>query len=280
MDITELISKFTDPLYLKYIEILNSQDEYIKINDNKIIVDKYIITIPIIKNLFERQQEIIESRISKLCEIYLLKEQIIQSNKPHNFQKQYDNLLESIQKLDDEFELLKKYYIKINHIMYGFKTEELEKELYKKKYNSKDLFDDKKKIVKKFIKNKDLYLELKNSKNHNIIDYYIVTLPHIVNKSKNEKIIKKVDLPKELPTKLSPKQKQQITNNIKNILIDKFKFKNKGECISKAKSKEYYMSKEELIKIIDDNPDIKLIMPSNYKSLTKEKICEILNYKN
>ena len=40
------------------------------------------------------------------------------------------------------------------------------------------------------------------------------------------------------------------------------------------------MSKEELIKIIDDNPDIKLIMPSNYKSLTKEKICEILNYKN
>ena len=143
MDITELISKFTDPLYLKYIEILNSQDEYIKINDNKIIVDKYIITIPIIKNLFERQQEIIESRISKLCEIYLLKEQIIQSNKPHNFQKQYDNLLESIQKLDDEFELLKKYYIKINHIMYGFKTEELEKELYKKKYNSKDLFDDK-----------------------------------------------------------------------------------------------------------------------------------------
>ena len=164
--------------------------------------------------------------------------------------------------------------------MYGFKTEELEKELYKKKYNSKDLFDDKKKIVKKFIKNKDLYLELKNSKNHNIIDYYIVTLPHIVNKSKNEKIIKKVDLPKELPTKLSPKQKQQITNNIKNILIDKFKFKNKGECISKAKSKEYYMSKEELIKIIDDNPDIKLIMPSNYKSLTKEKICEILNYKN
>jgi hypothetical protein len=279
MDITDLISKFTDPIYLKYIELLNLQDDHIKINNNKIIVDNYIITIPVIKNIFERQQEIIDLRVSKLCEIYLLKEQIISNyidSKPLHFQKQYDNLLESIQKLDDEFELLKSYYIKINHIMYGFKIEELEKELYK----TNSFPNDKKKIVKKFIKNKDLYLELNNSKNYHKIDYYIVTLPIITQKGKKEQVIEKINEPSKIHKKLSPQQKEQIALNTKNMLLDKFKFQNKEECISKAKSKEYYMSKDELIKIIDDNPDIKLIMPSNYKSLTKEKICEILNNKN
>jgi hypothetical protein len=89
-------------------------------------------------------------------------------------------------------------------------------------------------------------------------------------------IVKKQRVVKKSNTNLSNDEKTQIKTNIKNALKNVFRFKDKEECHSKARSKEYFMTKNEVIQVIDENPHLKKLMPSNYKSLTKEKLCTFI----
>lgn len=90
-------------------------------------------------------------------------------------------------------------------------------------------------------------------------------------KEPKEKKVVKTKVPK-----LSDQQKNEIKGNIKELLKNTYKFKNKEECKSKQRTKDYYTSKEDIIKKIDSNIELKKLMPSNFKSLTKEKLCELL----
>lgn len=74
--------------------------------------------------------------------------------------------------------------------------------------------------------------------------------------------------------KLSVDQKVEIMDNIKDLLKNVYRFKDKGECLSKQRSKAFYMSKEEILQEIENNENLKKLMPSNYKKLTKDKLCE------
>lgn len=79
---------------------------------------------------------------------------------------------------------------------------------------------------------------------------------------------------KEKPQPLTKVQKEEIKENIKDLLKKVFRFKSKEECTSKQRSKEYYMNKEDILKEIEANENLKKLMPTNYKGLTKEKLCE------
>lgn len=74
--------------------------------------------------------------------------------------------------------------------------------------------------------------------------------------------------------KLSVDQKVEIKYNIKDLLKNVYKFKDKTECLSKQRSKAFYMSKEDILQEIEKNENLKKLMPSNYKKLTKDKLCE------
>lgn len=88
-------------------------------------------------------------------------------------------------------------------------------------------------------------------------------------------IVKEPPPPKKKPTKkLSKETEQAITGNIKDLLAS-FVFKNKTECVSKQRTKPFYASKEEILEKIESNPEIKKLMPANYKKLTKDKLCEV-----
>lgn len=101
------------------------------------------------------------------------------------------------------------------------------------------------------------------------------------------------DVPKPKQTKGVAKQgtrgrksKQNTDNQIKDIDIDaikarvkdilkaKFKFQDKKQCLSRTKAN--FMSKDEIIGIIDNDDDLKKIMPPNYKKMNKEGLCEYL----
>lgn len=78
------------------------------------------------------------------------------------------------------------------------------------------------------------------------------------------------------PVGLSDKAKTEIKAKIKTKLSTLFKFKNMEECQSKARSKPFYQSKEEILKLIAENEHLKKLMPSNYKTLNKEQLCKYL----
>lgn len=60
-----------------------------------------------------------------------------------------------------------------------------------------------------------------------------------------------------------------------------FRFKTVEECQSAKRSQPYYMSKEELLKAIETNDNIRKMMPKQYQSKKKEEICKsIFTLKN
>jgi hypothetical protein len=74
--------------------------------------------------------------------------------------------------------------------------------------------------------------------------------------------------------KLSTDQKVEIKDNIKDLLKNVYRFKDRTECLSKQRTKAFYMSKEDILIEIEKNETLKKLMPSNYKKLTKDKLCE------
>lgn len=168
------------------------------------------------------------------------------------------------------------------------------------------------KLVKLYLeikKNAEKLLE--DNKNIDHIDYYIVSLPEFNVKNNNKKIeeepIKKIKetepikkIKEKLPIKkskeklpinkskenksvssnehkkVSSKELVSIKNNVKLLLAEKFKFKSKDECLSQKRTQPYYMSKPELIDEIENNEEIKSLLPPKYSKLSKEKICDYL----
>lgn len=76
--------------------------------------------------------------------------------------------------------------------------------------------------------------------------------------------------------KLTQEDKIELKEKIKHKMLAVFKFKNLEECQSKARSKPFYQSKEEILKLIQENENLKKLMPANFKSLTKEELCKYL----
>lgn len=76
--------------------------------------------------------------------------------------------------------------------------------------------------------------------------------------------------------KVSNVDVNKIKENVKSIIAEKMKFKSTSECVSQKRSQPYYMSKENIIKAIESDSELKAIMPSNYKALSKEDICKLL----
>lgn len=71
--------------------------------------------------------------------------------------------------------------------------------------------------------------------------------------------------------KPGPSNKKEKENN-----DFKLKSKNKKECSSIKKSETTFMSKDDLIKTILNNPELLSLMPSGWQKLTKGEICDIL----
>ena len=56
--------------------------------------------------------------------------------------------------------------------------------------------------------------------------------------------------------------------------MNEFNFSNIKECKSSSYRESYFMKKPEILKIIKKYPDIKNILPKNYPTLTKDKLCD------
>ena len=76
---------------------------------------------------------------------------------------------------------------------------------------------------------------------------------------------------------LSPEQKAKLLAlNAKALAKAGFKFANLKECVSQARTKPFYMAKEDLIKTIERDAELRKKMPAKYKAMKKDVICEAL----
>lgn len=150
---------------------------------------------------------------------------------------------------------------------------------------SKSVFDQTKAMdmAKIFKKKIDVYSQLERHGITRIVSSIMTNTDISEGKTPEVKVTKTKDKKKEVKKKvvkkkddivLSPDTKLEIKNNIKVLLKKTYRFKDKTECISRQRSKPYYMSKDEILNHIEKNEELKKLMPSNFKKLSKEQLCE------
>jgi hypothetical protein len=117
-------------------------------------------------------------------------------------------------------------------------------------------------------KNTLFYKEYIKDGDYNLKKETQIEEPKVVKK----KVVKKPDVKKVQV--LTVDEQKVIKDNIKKLLKETYKFKDKTECLSKQRNKPFYTSKDQILEEIEKNPELKQLMPKNYKNLTKEKLCE------
>jgi hypothetical protein len=288
------------------IKIRNSDKDNISIKYKKVKVD---IKKPIYKSVFNEINKLKNEKKNLLQDYEILKDKIINEiNSEKDFTK-YDNIIKKLTKIDEEIEDLVEYHNKINSIVKTnldkniSKLNEIKSEI--KNINKKFL------VVNDDIEKKNLtrdYLKLEKEKQNlegnyfNHIDYIVYQIPSIKyssNTKKIEEIKKKSDKVnkttktdkeiedekryklKEKISKKNPKTKEEAIQKLNKLekkykekFMNEFNFSNIKECKSSSYRESYFMKKPEILKIIKKYPDIKNILPKNYPTLTKDKLCD------
>jgi len=121
------------------------------------------------------------------------------------------------------------------------------------------------------------------AKKQNNLPYIVIDKRDSIPLPKNKKVpTKPGDKQKRVLKKgtgkdiLAEEEVKEVLTKNKDALKNAFRFKTVEECKSIKRSQPYYMSKEEIIKTIDENPSIKATMPAKYKTMKKEEICHSL----
>ena len=96
---------------------------------------------------------------------------------------------------------------------------------------------------------------------------------------------KKSKITKDKKVTNSKDKKDLRQSNIKSKVINEmmteypfsqFQFHTREECKSSSHTKPYYISKKDLVDIIENNVELKGLFPKGHKNLKKEDICDIL----
>lgn len=266
------------------------EGDRIKINfqNNRLTCGKSTVTIPTYSSI-DHDVNDLKRQKQMLCRSYIELFEAIIDEKSNNV-KELENLIENIQSLDGRYYTIMQEYDKMkttNEVL----LDKLKDTLHESKniYSSTSAYDPslKSKLYKLHKEAMGLQQKLQASIDH-LPGYYaklktkdsVPTVNDKANdKATNKEAVKKKVLEKKPPSPhLSMEKVDEIKSKIKDLLKSKFKPKTLQECTSRQHSKAFYMSKEDLIKQIEATPEIKKLMPANYKTLSKEKICENLPF--
>lgn len=254
-----------------------SEETKILFKKNKIYCENKSKELPKYINIQDEINNLSNLKRNIALKYYNILEEVIYNNS-YEHKHLLDKFTEEINILDNKINHLKQIF---NDINLNMELNNLENELSLLKNNEIKLINENnkndiltaKELANIHKKKYEIFLKIKNYKN---IDLKNITLLQsekndIVNeiKEEKEKIIKNTNF------KILNKDKKDILNSkIKEKL---FKFKNIDECASKKRSMSYYMSRQELIDIIDKDSKIKNLMPSNFKTLPKEELCKYID---
>jgi hypothetical protein len=150
-------------------------------------------------------------------------------------------------------------------------------------------------LIQEYIKDKtisaiiDLSLDKRNLEDfHNLIHEIVLTLPSVDgssdgvsnhdSKTSSEKIDPKMSkIDKKAKKILQMNQTQEFNASTYKKKLTKFLFNTIDECKNSKRSKEYYMSKDQILEVISKDPDLQRKLGKMYKTLSKEELCKKLS---
>jgi hypothetical protein len=288
------------PEYTSYVNLLSNHPGIkIEVINKEIKTQGKTVTLPEFENIQDIMSRLKKEKSVLMKKLHIIYNKILHSKQEDHFlyKEEYESLLERINNIEFEMKeivLFLDRQVKINDLEVQLSKLETEKLFYSQKVeilqnrlrNNKSSKDE-----EEYNKVRDILKEKKDEVNkvHSLLmqynhnNYEVITkLPSFAdNKEEIIKPNKKEPKPKQKKVKtpekkksLSPEQVKSILVNNKNQIMDKFRFKTKEECLSRKAA--VFMSKEEIIKVIEENESLKKAMPAKYKTLSKEKICEFL----
>lgn len=285
------IDFFRDKNYLEYQKIMSKNINIINYQNGWIFHDKFKIKPPVLKSISIEISSLRKERIKEYLKYHTVYNNILNSKNPHIYKNDYDNLVNNINEIENNINKFKNFKKQINL----FDTTSLNNLERKKTIITKNINDISKKYktqlsaipsiekendVKFILKSKNDLRSIENNiseiKSKPEIDFYIIKLPKIYINNKNISDNNSSNEKKQKYKNITDEKAEKIKNNIKNLINEKFKFKNLDECISSKRSTPYWMSKEQIIIEIDKSHQIKQLMPNNYKTMKKDKICQII----
>lgn len=301
-DIEEKIDMFKDTKYTNYIEKLKDANKIRLSSNGKIYIDdeKGIkpFAIKSINKLLDDLSIKKKYKMNEYYEFYCAIQDKITNDPDINLEKYkqtYETLLKDISEIDTEIDKILEYRIDINTIKVtdNWKAREKIKKKYRdiiKNLEEKNEFKNNTTIyvnmlnyLDKIVAKKSIFSDENKDKEDGApqacrfyIDFYLDNVY-------DEKIIsKKEDVKKEevkpIVKILSNKENEIIKDNVKKLLLSKFKFKTIDECASKKHSQPYYMSLDEIRKTIKGDDKLK----KKVKKITgtKEEICKDLFFED
>ena len=133
-------------------------------------------------------------------------------------------------------------------------------------YKRQDPYHIMKKDVKKIVAHTKQMNELRNHLKT------LETVFFVAGEAKKDRKPKDSDDDGAEPLPKVKKDRKPDIDEIKKRVKSLFKFKSGKECLSRAKA--MFMSRDDIIKVIESHDDLKNYMPPNFKKLTKEALCE------
>ncbi len=316
LNVNSMLDAMNDETIELYTKLMSAIDDNIVFKKNGVIINGKTVIPPKIVYVNERLAELKARKHKLLLENYDLYNDIIMiplEKIKNSTKEKYEKLLEDINMIDIEIDNLHNYTgllhnrsrIELDRLTDIYNNSVKEQKLLIDNGNDIDRYL---KLHAKIQKTKDT---INDEKSKRIMDFYIEKLPQLSNvvlkeidkipeskpeskekdPSKKEKTkVEKVKVEKskaektktdktktEKTKKITPKQLETIKSNIKELLGSKYlKAKSKDECVSQKRSQPYYMSLKAILEEIEKQPELKAVLPKNYKTLSKEKLCEYL----
>lgn len=297
LDVNSMMEAVNSETIDLYKNLILSSDDNIVCKKNGIIVNNKIVIPPKIVYIKDHIHRLKQDKSKLLIEYYDLYNDILmlplsEKNTKTAQEDKYEKLLETINSIDRDIDHLQNYSSQLITI-HKNDLDKLNDQYKSVLREQKQLMDDGSdinrfvKLNKKIEKNLE---EFRIEKNKRIIDFYIEKLPQLSNvvlkdikektqeiKEKEKEKKPKTVTKKEISKKISPKKMENIKTNIKKLIGSTYlKPQSKEECVSQKRSQPYYMSLKLILEEIEKHPELKTMLPKNYKSLPKEKLCEYL----
>lgn len=301
LDVNSMMEALNNETIDLYKKLLGLFDEKIICKKNGLVVNNKTIIPPKLVYINDYIHKLKQEKSSLLIEYYDLYNTIIMLSPADKISQttrdKYDKLIELINKIQTDIDHLQNYRYQLD-IIDKDKIDKLHTQYKNSLLEQKNLQIEGNGIAR-FVKlNKNIentLEELRLEKNKSKIDFYVEKLPQLSNvvlKDIKEKIIEKPVSPKEetkkekkpkvtkkaeISKKISPKKLESVKSNIKELIESTLlKPKSKEECVSQKRSQPFYMSLKAILEEIEKHPELKAMLPKNYKTLPKEKLCEYL----
>lgn len=224
------------------------------------------------ENISDRLDALYKQRRDLFLKYKLLEDKIMFSTSPQQFRAEFSQCLQNIEQIQQQIDELLDYYDMLNEPVQS------KKDKFKSQLDM--LYDEMavdSSMIPTYIKHYLKYRKIQNEPDEELVEFVVLERPVV---SEANEHVEDVPKPPKQKVKLTENNVKIIKQNLKQLIKDKykdkFKSKNLEECASRKTSQPYYMKKEDILKVIEENPEIQSRMPPNYKSLNKENLCQLL----